>query len=96
MALKIRHIIWQNTIVDKVQSKHQLDPDEVEEALLNDDPQPLIWREGDRYLACCQHPVSGRYILVIFAAVPPESIRIISAYDMPEIYLTKYKKWLGD
>jgi hypothetical protein len=39
MALAIRHIIWQDHIVDRIQSKHGIEPEEVDDALLHADTE---------------------------------------------------------
>ncbi|MDO8585490.1 MAG: BrnT family toxin [Armatimonadota bacterium] len=79
-AIRVRHIIWQDHIVEKIQSKHGIEPEEVESALLNRDTEPYIWKAGtDRYAGIARVEDSGEYVFVVFATSEPETVRVITA-----------------
>ncbi len=40
MTLRIDGFEWVDVLVEKIRAKHGIEPDDVEDALLNDDPEP--------------------------------------------------------
>ncbi|MBI2844227.1 MAG: BrnT family toxin [Armatimonadetes bacterium] len=85
MALKIDNVIWQDHIIEKIHSKHGIEPAEVESALTNTDPNPHIWKAGrDRYAGIGQVSDSGEYLFVVFALPQSKTARVITARPATE------------
>ena len=80
--MKIEKISWDQETVDHI-SNHSVSPEEVEEALFNEEAAPLIMRgkEG-RYLAYGKTD-GGRLLLIVW--VPRyRKTKIVTARDMNE------------
>jgi hypothetical protein len=80
--LKIEKISWDQETVDHI-SNHLVSPEEVEEALFNEDEAPIIMRgkEG-KYLAYGKTH-GGRLLLIVWASKYKKT-KIITARDMTE------------
>ena len=83
--MKIDGIIWLRDIVDKLDWKHQVDTEEVEE-VLNNYPQIRFVEKGERkdenvYMALGQTD-AGRYLSVFFVYKKTNEALILSARDM--------------
>ncbi len=83
--MKIVGFIWLEEIVEKLEVKHQVSPDEVEQVLGN---QPSIkrmnrgrFRGEDVYRALGQTD-AGRYLVVFFILKLTREALILSARDM--------------
>lgn len=83
--MRIVGFIWLEEIVEKLDVKHQVTPDEVEELFLN---QPAIkrikrghFRGEDVYRALGQTE-SGRYLVVFFIHKMTHETLVLSARDM--------------
>jgi len=92
MVLRIDDFHWIDVLVDKITSKHGVDPEDVESALLNTDPLPYVWRKGDRYLALAQVEDDGDYLFVVFAMEPGNVARVITARPMQADEKRKFRK----
>jgi len=92
MTLRIDDFRWIDSLVDKIIDKHSVYPEEVESALLNDDPQPCFRREGNRYLALAQVEEDGEYLFIVFALEPGNIARVITARPMEADEKTKFRK----
>jgi uncharacterized DUF497 family protein len=83
--MRINEIIWLENIVDKLAVKHGVEPDEVEEVLLN---RPRIRfvekgrRFGENLYAATGQTDGGRYLLVLYVLKSDNSALIVSARDM--------------
>ena len=93
--MKIDGLIWLRDIVDKLAWKHQVDPEEVEEAL-NNHPQIRFVEKGERkgedvYMALGQTD-AGRYLAVLFIYKKTEEALILSARDMANKERRQYGK----
>ena len=78
----MRHIegfIWQEWIVDKLDWKHGLIPEEVEETFFNP-PYKVRRTKEDKYLLFGRS-LDGRYLFVVFVWVDKQ-VKVISARDM--------------
>ena len=89
--MRIDDFIWLDAIVDKLAFKHQVEPQEVEEALRNH-PKIRFVEKGDRegedvYMALSQTD-EGRYLTTLFIYKPVSQEQktaealILSARDM--------------
>jgi len=83
--MKIEGVIWSRDIVDKLAFKHQVETDEVEEAL-GGKPKFRFVEKGDRegenvYMALGQTE-AGRYLAVLFIYKRTKEALILSARDM--------------
>ena len=92
--MKIDGVIWLRDIVDKLAWKHQVDPEEVEEAL-NNRPKIRFVEKGERddedvYMALGQTD-AGRYLAILFIHKKTKEALILSARDMA----TKERKQYG-
>ena len=83
--MNVAECLWLPDVVAKLASKHGLQPDEVEEVILN---KPRFYRaergqraSEDLYVAYGQTNV-GRYIVVFFIFKVDGSALVISARDM--------------
>ena len=93
--MKIDGLIWLRDIVDKLAWKHQVDPEEVEEAL-NTQPKIRFVEKGERkgedvYLALGQTD-AGRYLAVLFIYKKTKEALILSARDMANKERKQYGK----
>lgn len=83
--MQIYEIIWKEQFVDKIESKHQVDPTEVEQILFS---KPLVRRaqkgrvKGEDLYAAYGQTDDGRYLIVFFIFKPSVSALPISARDM--------------
>jgi uncharacterized DUF497 family protein len=75
----IDHFIWQDWVVEKLYSKHGVDPFDVEEAFFNP-PYKVRRTKSEKYLLYGRSQ-SGRYLFVVFVW-EGQSIKVISARDM--------------
>ncbi len=93
--MKIDGLIWLRDIVDKLAWKHQVDPEEVEEAL-NNQPKIRFVKKGERigedvYLALGQTD-AGRYLVVLFIYKKTKEALTLSARDMANKERKQYGK----
>jgi uncharacterized DUF497 family protein len=78
--LRIENISWDQEAVDHI-ANHLVSPEEVEEALFNDEDAPLLMRgKEDRYLAYGKTH-GGRLLFIVWASRYRKT-RIITARDM--------------
>ena len=85
--MRIDGLIWLRDIVDKLAWKHQVDPEEVEEAL-NNRPKIRFVEKGERkgedvYMALGRTD-AGRYLAVLFIYKQTKEALIVSARDMAD------------
>lgn len=83
--MRIRRLIWLDEIVDKLDWKHSVQPNEVRE-LFDNRPKFRFVEKGHRpdenvYFATGQTN-SGRYLIVFFILKLNQSALILSARDM--------------
>jgi uncharacterized protein len=93
--MKIDGVIWLRDIVDKLARKHEVDPEEVEEAL-NNRPRIRFVEKGERkgedvYMALGQTD-AGRYLVVLFVYKKTKEALILSARDMASKERKQYGK----
>lgn len=83
--MKVRDVIWLDSIVDKLQRKHGVEKDEVVE-IFHNRPHNRFVEKGhekgeDLYLALGQTD-SGRYLSVFFVLKAGKKALVISAHNM--------------
>ena len=93
--MKIDGLMWLRDIVEKLAWKHQVDTEEVEEAL-NNQPKIRFVEKGERkgedvYLALGQTD-AGRYLAVLFIYKKTKEALILSARDMANKERRQYGK----
>lgn len=83
--MRVNHIIWLPAIVEKLQDKHAVLVEEVEEVLLG---RPHIrfvekgHRKDENLYAAYGQTEAGRYLIVFFVIKADGNALIISARDM--------------
>ncbi|OIO08445.1 MAG: hypothetical protein AUJ52_08180 [Elusimicrobia bacterium CG1_02_63_36] len=80
--MRLQEIVWTPEILDKVQGKHGLRPEEVRQACL--DPASHLRKARDGRYAVLGRTEAGRFVLVIGAYTGKRSLRIITARDMTD------------
>ena len=83
--MKISGIIWLQKIVDKIETKHHLLPEEVEEVFANR-PEFRFIEDGDvsdeDVYAAYGRTDAGRYVTTIFILKPRGRALVITAREM--------------
>ena len=79
--LNVEGFIWEDWVVEKLDWKHGVDPEEVEEVFFNR-PYKLRRASSGKYLLYGQTE-DGRYLFIVFVWVD-KLIKVISARDMTE------------
>ena len=93
--MRIERFIWVDAVVDKLLSKHGVNPTEVEEVFEN---QPRIrWQEsghrvGEDLYAAYGVTNEGRYVIVFFIVKDGRSALIISAREMESGERRRYER----
>lgn len=76
---RIEGFIWEDWVVDKLDWKHSVDPQEVEEAFFN--PPYKVRRTSQGKHLLYGRTQSGRYLFVVYVW-QDESVKVITARDM--------------
>ena len=85
--MKIRQIRWMPDIVDKLEVKHGVEPEEVEEMFAYN---PMFRRgpkgkhKGEDVYRAYGQTIEGRYLFVVFIYKLDHSALILSARDMED------------
>lgn len=93
--MKIDGIIWLRDIADKLEIKHNVTMEEVEETL-NNKPKFRFVEKGERkgedvYMALGRTD-AGRYLSILFIYKKTKEVLILSARDMAEKERKQYGK----
>ncbi len=93
--MKIREVIWLEGIVEKLERKHHVTQDEVEQVLRNH-PR-FFWIEegnfkGEDVYVALGRSFGGRYLAVFFIYKKNRDIIIMSARDMTNREKKRYEK----
>ena len=84
--MRVERVIWLPAIVDKLASKHDVTPKEVEDVLFH--PQLYVrrvergYRSGEDVYAAMGQSAGGRYLIVFFIYKQSREALIVSARDM--------------
>lgn len=93
--MRINELVWLPDIVDKIEVKHHLDQDEVEQVFFN---RPRYWfvergyRTGEDVYAATGQTDAGRYTIVFFILKENDSALILSARDMDPRERRRYER----
>jgi uncharacterized DUF497 family protein len=83
--MRITGIVWLRNVVDKLEWKHSVTPDEVEE-IFNRSPRYRLIEsgdvEGENLYAALGQTTSGRYLIVYFVHKTTGEALIVSAREM--------------
>jgi hypothetical protein len=83
--MRIRGLIWFDDFVEKIISKHDVYPEEVEQVFLNRPRFRFVEkgiRKGEDVYAAMGRTDSGRYLIVFFILKRDQRALIISAREM--------------
>ncbi|MCP5053059.1 MAG: BrnT family toxin [bacterium] len=93
--MNIDGMIWLEKIVDKLEKKHHITPNEVEQVFM-DNPQYRFLEkgkiEGENVYSAYGRTDAGRYVTVIFILKFRKCALIISARDMDKKERKQYGK----
>ena len=93
--MKIVDIIWLPQVIDKLDWKHNVDPEEVEEILFG---QPFYRKiqkghiSGEDLYAALGQTDAGRYLIIFFIYKSTQEALIISARDMDKKERRQYER----
>lgn len=91
--MRITHVIWLRDIVEKLDWKHSISTDEVEEALRNRPRFRFMERghvRGEDMYAAMGQTNAGRYLIVYFIHKHNNAALVISARDMDKKERKRY------
>lgn len=83
--MRIENVIWLETIVEKLQAKHQVRPEEVLEVLESEPHFRFAEKghyEGEDVYAALGQADAGRYLIVFFVYKQDRQALIVSAREM--------------
>ncbi len=93
--MDVEDIIWLDKVADKIEYKHNVTPDEVEEVFYNRPRYRKAQKgkyEGEDLYYAYGRTDSGRYLVVIFVYKKTKYALIISARDMDKKERKRYGK----
>ena len=93
--MKIDVFIWLPEIVDKIEVKHAVQPEESEEIFFNQPRFRFVesgHRKGDNIYSATGQTDAGRYLIVFFIYKSPDSALILSARDMDRKERKRYER----
>jgi uncharacterized DUF497 family protein len=91
----IDDFIWLPSILDKVEIKHQVSQDEVEEVFFNRPRYRFVesgHREGEDVYAASGQTEAGRYLIVFFIHKSSNTALILSAREMDTKERRRYER----
>jgi len=90
MAVKIDDLYWKDHILDKIIREHGVSPEEVEEVILEDEPE-VVKHGQDRYLIQGQ-TATGRYPFIVVEKEGKGIFVPITARNMSESEKRAFRK----
>ena len=93
--MRILDIIWLPQIIDKLDWKHDVSPEEVEEVLFGNPAYRKVQRghvSGEDLYAALGQTFAGRYLIVFFIYKLTREALILSARDMDDKERRKYER----
>jgi len=93
--VNITGIVWLQKIVDKIERKHNLHKDEVEQTFINNPQYRFLEKgkiDGEDVYAVYSRTDSGRYLTAIFIRKFGNQALIITARDMDRKERKQYEK----
>ncbi len=85
--MRIDDCIWKPQFVDKLEQKHGVTTDEVEEVFVNRPRFRFVEsgeREGEDVYSATGQTHAGRYLIVVFILKPEHRALVVSARDMDQ------------
>jgi len=95
-SMRIRGIIWLDSVVEKIDSKHGVSREEVCQTLENPGAEFRFvekgHRRGENVYAALGQTQAGRYLIVFFIHNPDHRTMILTARDMTVAERRRYEK----
>jgi uncharacterized protein len=91
----IDDFIWLPSILDKVEVKHQVSQDEVEEVFFNRPRYRFVelgYQKGEDVYSASGQTEAGRYLIVFFIHKSSNTALILSARDMDKNERKRYER----
>jgi uncharacterized DUF497 family protein len=95
MTMKIRGIIWLDSVIEKIGTKHRVSLEEVCQVLQGRAMFRFVekgHRRGENVYAALGRTETGRYLVVFFINKPDHRILILTARDMTVAERKRYDK----
>ena len=93
--MKIRGIIWLDSVVEKIDHKHGVSRDDVCQIILGDATFRFVengHRRGENVYAALGRTEAGRYLIVFFIHKPDHRILVLTARDMTGAERKRYER----
>jgi uncharacterized DUF497 family protein len=93
--MRIEDFIWLPTIVDKIETKHRVLPEEAEEVFFNGPKFRFVetgHRKGDNVYSAAGQTDEGRFLIVFFVYKSAGSALVLSARDMDAKERRRYER----
>lgn len=93
--MKIRGIIWLDSVVEKIDRKHGVSREEVRQVVQGDAMFRFVekgHRRGENLYAGLGRTEAGKYVIVFFIHKPDDRILIVTARDMTGAERKRYEK----
>ena len=93
--MRIEDVIWLETIVEKLEAKHNVRAEEVLEVLEGEPHFRFVekgYREGEDVYAALGRTGAGRYLVVFFVYKQDRRALIVSARDMTQTERRFYER----
>ena len=94
LVLRIESLEIDDHILEKIESKHGVSFEEVEEACLSE--KRRVRRSGEGLYKLFSRTAAGRYVLVVLANLRKGSWKIVTARQMTDNERRLYNKVIGD
>ena len=91
----IEDFVWLPSIIEKVEVKHRVSQDEVEEVFFNKARYRFVesgHQKGDDVYAAAGQTDGGRYLIVFFIYKSPRTALILSGRDMDKKERRRYER----
>ncbi|MEI2608491.1 MAG: BrnT family toxin [Candidatus Promineifilaceae bacterium] len=94
--MKVEGFIWLEQYVDKLETKHNVTPEEAEEVFYNNPSIRKVekgYRRGEHVYRALGRTMAGRYLFVLFIYKPSSQyVLVVSARDMDESERKSYDR----
>jgi len=91
----IDDFIWLEMIVEKIETKHHVFPEEAEEIFFNEPKFRFVETghiKGDNLYSAAGQTDAGRYLIVFFILKKPSSALVVSCRDMDTKERRRYER----
>lgn len=95
MTMKIRGVVWLDSVVDKIGTKHGVSQEEVCQIFQGRAMFRFVekgYRQGENVYAALGRTKAGRYLVVFFVHKADQRILILTARDMTIAERKRYEK----